>query len=45
MIDKSLSMATKGKFDSLCKWLKDEFIDNILIYQDNIVFMKIQKNY
>ncbi len=36
MIDKSLSMQEKGKFDSLKKWVVDELIDQMLIIGDHI---------
>jgi hypothetical protein len=34
MIDKSLSMAEPGKFDSLRKWVQDQLIDQVLIDGD-----------
>lgn len=36
MVDKSLSMSTQGKCDSMLKWIKDSFVDEMLILQDNV---------
>ena len=44
MIDKSLSMAMDGKFDSLCQWIKDEFVNEILILNDNVFIYSFYEN-
>ena len=44
MIDKSLSMATQGKFDSLCRWIETEFINQMLAYKDNVFIYSFYEN-
>ena len=44
MIDKSLSMATQGKFDSLCQWIETEFINQIVAYKDNVFIYSFYEN-
>lgn len=44
MVDKSLSMAMQGKFDSICKWIKDEFVNDSVIYLDNIIIYSFYEN-
>ncbi len=44
MIDKSLSMAEYKKFDSVSKWIKEEFIKEMLIEQDHIFIYGFYEN-
>ena len=44
MIDKSLSMSEHGKFDSLCQWIKNEFVDEMLIQHDNVSIYSFYEN-
>ncbi|MGP1437953.1 MAG: vWA domain-containing protein, partial [Treponema sp.] len=44
MIDKSLSMATHDKFDSMCRWIKNEFVTQILSYKDNVFLYSFYEN-
>ena len=44
MIDKSLSMATQDKFDSLCQWVETEFINQIVAYKDNVFIYSFYEN-
>lgn len=44
MIDKSLSMATHGKFDSVCKWMENEFVNQMLTYKDNVFVYSFYEN-